>query len=64
MDEFGGGDNLAFLRVGDCDLVHNLTLVQWNAGDNIQSIPFSFILPSRSLEVVMVVSKCEDCRDK
>ena len=64
MDEFGGGDNLAFLRAGDCDLVHNLTLVQRDAGDNIRSIPFLFILPSRSLEVVTVVSKCEDCRDE
>ena len=64
IDNFGGGDDV-FLGMGDCDFIHSpaLVLEQWR-GVNLWSInPLSLTLLSRRLGVV-VVSKCEDCRDK
>jgi hypothetical protein len=40
VDAFGGSND-PFLLTRDCDLVHNLTLVQWNVGDDIGSTAFS-----------------------
>ena len=42
MDGLGSNDE-SFLMAGDCDLVHNLSFVQWDITDNIWSTPLPFI---------------------
>lgn len=54
-------DDESFLVAGNCDLVHNLSLVQGDVTDDIWSTPLSFILLPGGL-VAMVVSKHNDSK--